>query len=353
MGSHQAYMRLALELAEKGRATVSPNPLVGCVVVKNGRIVGKGYHKKAGEPHAEVHALRQAGIKATGATLYTTLEPCSHWGRTPPCTQDIIKAGIKEVVIGLEDPNWRIHGIEELKKHGIKVIAGILEEEAKKQNEIFVKFISKHMPFVILKMAVTADGMIAAPDSKHISSKASRTIVHQLRTQVDAVMVGKNTVAADNPRLTPRFVKGKDPMKIVADSLLGIPENSILLRKPKKLIIATTNKASLPKIKKLERKGAAIIICEAKKGKISLADMMKKLAQLKITSVLLESGGELASAALEAKVVDKIILFISPKAAGKGTPLFGKIAHENPIRLNRPQIRHVAEDVMIEGYVKG
>ena len=345
-------MHLALDLAEQGRATASPNPLVGCVIVKNGKIIGKGYHKKTGDWHAEVHALKQAGSKAKGATLYTTLEPCSHWGRTPPCTQAIIKAGIKEVVIALEDPNWRIHGIEELKKHGIKVITGVLEEEARKQNEIFVKFISKHMPFVILKLAVTADGMIASPDMKHISSKASRTVVHQLRTQVDAVMVGKNTVAADNPKLTPRFVKGKDPVKIVADSSLSIPESSTLLTKPKKLIIVTTNQASLSKIKKLEKKGASIIVCGTKKGKINLADMMKKLAQLKITSILLESGGNLAASALEAKVVDKIILFISPKTAGKGMPLFGK-SDKNPIRLKYPQVRHVGEDVMIEGYVKG
>jgi diaminohydroxyphosphoribosylaminopyrimidine deaminase/5-amino-6-(5-phosphoribosylamino)uracil reductase len=352
MNKHEKFMHFALQLAEKGRATVSPNPLVGCVIVKKGRIIGKGYHKKAGEPHAEIHALKQAGFRARGATLYTTLEPCSHWGRTPPCTQAIIKAGIREVVIALEDPNWRIHGIEELRKHGIRVVKGILEQEAKKQNEVFVKYISKHMPFVILKMAVTADGKIAIPGSRHVTSKASRAIVHQLRTQVDAVMVGKNTVVADNPRLTPRLVKGKNPLKIVVDSSLSIPNDALLLHRPKKLIIATTNKAPLSKIRHLEKEGVMVIVCAAKNGKVSINDMMKKLAQLKVTSILLESGGSLALAAFRAKVVDRVVLFISPKVVGKGTPLLnGSTRAGKPIRLKHPYVRHVGQDVMIEGYV--
>jgi diaminohydroxyphosphoribosylaminopyrimidine deaminase / 5-amino-6-(5-phosphoribosylamino)uracil reductase len=357
MNQHKAFMQIALDLAEKGRASSSPNPMVGCVVVKSGKIVGRGYHQKAGDWHAEVYALREAGKKAEGATLYTTLEPCSHWGRTPPCTQAIIKAGIKEVVIALKDPNWRIHGIEELKKHKIRAITGVLEKEARKQNEVFVKFISTHMPFVILKIASTKDGFIApigGVGKYQITSRSSRTLVHKIRTEVDAVMVGRRTVETDNPLLTPRLFKGKDPFKVVVDSTLAIPLESNLFRRPKKLIIATTSKSPISIIKSIEKKGAAVLMCHQKNGKVDITDMMKKLAQSKISSVLLESGGALGENAIREKTVDKVALFVSPKVFEEGIPAFfrqGGKSIENAISLKQRTKRMIGEDVLIEGYI--
>src|SRR3989339_1454200 len=189
-------MDIAIKLAEKGKGTTSPNPMVGCVVVKRGRIIGKGYHKKAGEEHAEVIALNQAGKKANNSTLYVNLEPCSHWGKTPPCTEKIVESGVREVIIGMEDPNPLVDGFKELKFRGLKTKIGILEKEARKLNEVFIKYIKTKRPFVILKVAMSVDGKIATStgDSKYITSKEARTYVHQLRSDVDAVMVGLNTV---------------------------------------------------------------------------------------------------------------------------------------------------------------
>ncbi len=356
MNLHEKYMRIALELAEKGRSTASPNPMVGCIIMKGGKIIGRGYHKKAGKPHAEAIALRQAGKNARGAAMYVTLEPCSHFGRTPPCSRAIIAAGIKEVIIAHKDPNPKIHGIGDLKHAGIKTNVGICEKEAKKMNEVFAKYITTRMPFVILKLATTLDGNIAASagSSSYITSKESRTLVHKMRTEVDAVMVGKNTVLRDNPRLTPRYAKGKDPWKVVVDSRAEIPLRCNLMKCPHKLILAVTGKADWKKVQVLAKKGVAIIVCPQKKGKVHLNYLMKELGKKNIASVMIEAGQSLATAALKEGIVDKILVFIAPKISGEGMRAIGDlgIRHmKKALQLKDVRIKKIGDDVLVEGYL--
>ena len=354
--SHKKYMELAIKLAEKGNGSTSPNPMVGCIVVKRGRIVGKGFHRKAGTEHAEVLALNDAGKKAINSTLYVNLEPCSHWGRTPPCTEKIVEAGVREVIIGMDDPNPLVDGFRELKFRGLKTKIGILDKEAKKLNEIYIKFMKTKRPFVILKVAMSMDGKIATStgDSKYITSKEARTYVHQLRSEVDAVMVGLNTVLRDNPELTPRLVKGKDPMKIVVDSSLKIQKNCNLMKNPAKLIIAVTNKASKNGIKKMQQKGVTIIGTKSNMGMVDLQDLMKQLGKHEITSVMIEGGSELNSSAIKSGVVDKILIFTAPKIIGNGLGAIGNLGInkiDKAINLKNSVAKKIGKDILIEGYL--
>jgi len=349
-------MELAIKLAEKGRGSTSPNPMVGCIVVKRGRIVGKGFHKKAGTEHAEVLALNDAGKKAINSTLYVNLEPCSHWGRTPPCTEKIVESGVREVIIGMEDPNPLVEGFRELKFRGLKTKIGILEKEAKKLNEAYIKWMKTKRPFVTIKVAMSADGRIATKtgDSKYITSKDARAYVHQLRTEADAVMVGLNTVLRDNPELTPRLYKGKDPMKVVVDSSLKIPKNCNLMKDPAKLIIATTAKAPKGEIKKLQQKGINIIIAKTNKGLVDLEDLMKQLGKHEITSIMIEGGSELNSSAIKEGVVDKILIFTAPKLIGNGLGAIGNLGVDKinkAINLKNPVVKKIGNDILIEGYL--
>ena len=356
MISHKKYMDLTLKLAEKGRGLTSPNPMVGCIIVKRGRIVGKGFHKKAGTEHAEVFAINDAGKKAVNSTMYVNLEPCSHWGRQPPCTEKIVESGVREVIIGIKDPNPLVDGFMELKLRGIKTKIGILEKESKKLNEIFIKYIRAKRPFVIIKVAMTADGKIATKtgDSKYITSREARTYVHGLRAEVDAVMVGLNTVLRDNPELTPRLVKGKDPMKIVVDSKLRIPKNCNFMKEPGKLIIATTSQASKKDIARLQQKGVNVIITKSNKGLVDLQDLMKQLGKHEITSVMIEGGSELNSSAIKAGVVDKILIFTAPKIIGNGLGAIGNLGIkkiDKAINLKNPVTRKIGNDILIEAYL--
>ncbi|MBI2657785.1 bifunctional diaminohydroxyphosphoribosylaminopyrimidine deaminase/5-amino-6-(5-phosphoribosylamino)uracil reductase RibD [Candidatus Woesearchaeota archaeon] len=349
-------MDLTIKLAEKGRGLTSPNPMVGCIIVKRGRIVGKGFHKKAGTEHAEVLALNDAGKKAVNSTMYVSLEPCSHWGRTPPCTERIVEAGVREVIIGMKDTNPLVDGFRELKFRGLKTKIGILDKEAKKLNEAYIKYMKTKRPFVIIKVAMSADGRIATKsgDSKYITSTEARTYVHQLRTEVDAVMVGLNTVLRDNPELTPRLAKGKDPMKIVVDSSLKIPKNCNLMKNPAKLIIAVTNRASKGDIKKMQQKGVTIIPAKSKMGMVDLQDLMKQLGKHEITSVMIEGGSELNSSAIKDKMVDKIIIFTAPKIIGNGLGAIGNLGInkiDKAINLKDSFVRKIGKDIMIEGYL--
>ena len=356
MISHKKYMELAIKLAERGKGVTSPNPMVGCIVVKRGRIVGKGFHRKAGTEHAEVLAINDAGKKAVNSTLYVNLEPCSHWGRTPPCTEKIVEAGVREVIIGMEDPNPLVDGFRELKFRGLKTKIGILDKEAKKLNEAYTKFMKTKRPFVILKVAMSVDGKIATStgDSKYITSKEARTYVHQLRSEVDAVMVGLNTVLRDNPELTPRLVKGKDPMKIVVDSKLKIPKNCNLMKNPAKLIIATTNNALKNTIKKFQQKGINVIITKSKSGFVDLDDLMKQLGKHEITSVMIEGGSQLNSSAIKEGIVDKALIFAAPKIIGNGIGAIGSLGIkkiDKAINLKNPIVKKIGKDVLIEGYL--
>lgn len=357
MISHKRYMAIAIDLAKKGMGSVSPNPLVGCIIVKRGRIVGRGYHEKYGEEHAEVNALRDAGKKAKNAAMYVNLEPCSHWGKTSPCTEKIVEAGIREVIVALEDPNPLVDGYKELKFRGLKTRIGILREEAMKLNEFYIKYMKTKMPFVILKLAMSIDGKIATStgDSKYITSNEARKYVHQIRNDVDAVMIGINTVIRDNPILDSRLVKGKNPIKVIVDSGLKIPERAKVLDEPDKVIIATTKKASKSKIEKLQQKGVRIIVLNSRGGMVDLMDLAKELGKSEIASVMIEGGAELSGSAIREKIVDKLLVFTAPKIIGNGLgPIknLGIKKVNKAIELKNVSTSKIGRDFLIEGYLK-
>lgn len=358
------YMRLALELAEKARGRTSPNPMVGAVIVKDGQIVGKGYHLKAGTFHAEIHALREAGEKAKGATMYVNLEPCSHFGRTPPCTDAIINAGISRVFVAMEDPNPLVggRGIKKLAEAGIEVKVGLLEEEAKKLNEIFIKYITTKTPFVLLKMAMTLDGKIASRTghSKWITGEAAREKVHYLRNYYDAVLVGVNTVFKDNPSLTCRILAGRDPIRIILDSRARTPVEAqvIIQDSAAPTYIVVTDRAPYDRVESLRATKARVIQVPAdEQGRVSLKDLMVKLGEMEITGVLVEGGAEVAASFLEAGLVDKMLTFISPKIVGGRTapgPVggLGRERVDKAIKLSHLTFGSVGGDFFIEGYVR-
>src|SRR3990167_17838 len=286
MNDKEYYMGIAILLARKGIGWTSPNPAVGAVIVKGGKIIGKGYHKRIGLCHAEINALKEAGARTNGGEMYVTLEPCNHFGKTPPCTDAIIKAGIKKVFVGMKDPNPLVSGkgIKRLLNAGIKVETGMLEEKCRYINEPYIKYMKTRAPFVTLKLASTLDGKIAsaAGDSKWITGEAARRFAHRMRAEADAVMVGIGTVLKDNPELTTRLVKGKDPVRIVVDSKLRIPVNARVLNKKRgSIIIATTKKRGQgtgvrgQKIKKIEATGAEVLALTSKTGEVDLNALMK------------------------------------------------------------------------------
>lgn len=368
MNSHEAYMNRALQLAKEGWGRTNPNPLVGAVIVKDNEIIGEGFHKLLGGPHAEVEAFNNCKQDANGSTIYVNLEPCSHYGRTPPCAKKIIESGIKKVVIAMEDPNPLVsgQGIKMLEDAGIEVITGVLEQEARVLNEIFIKYISKKTPFVIMKTAMTMDGKIASVsgDSKWISGEDSRQHVHMLRDRVSAIMVGINTVLVDNPALTTRLNsgKGKDPIRIIVDSKGVIPIDSkvINVQSSAGVILATTSLIKSDKEKQLKNCGVKVLKLDSSdcEGYVDLTKLMQELYKLEIDSVLLEGGGNLNAAALKCGIVDKVMSFIAPKIIGgtnAKTPVEGEGINlmSDAVRLTNINIQRFDEDILIEGYVKG
>lgn len=358
------FMGRALEIAAKGSGYTNPNPLVGAVIVKEGRIIGEGYHEVYGGNHAEVNAINNAVEDVKGSTMYVTLEPCSHYGKTPPCAKALVEKGIKKVVIGLKDPNPLVSGkgIEILKSNGIEVVVGVLEDQGKKLNEIFLKYITTKTPFCVMKTAMTLDGKIAATtgDSKWITGEISRKYVHNLRHKLSGIMIGVGTVIADDPLLTTRvdFIGGKDPTRIIIDSSGRMPlEAKVLnLKSNAKTIIATTEKAHKDKIRALEEKGAEIIITSIKNNGVDLRELMKKIGEMNIDSILLEGGSKINYSALEAGIVDKVNAFISPKIVGGDTAKTpvggeGKKYMKDAILLKDTEIHHFGDDIMVEGYV--
>ncbi len=360
---NEKYMRLALRLAEKARGRTSPNPMVGAVVVKNGKVLATGYHKKAGEPHAEAIALRKAGKKAKGATLYVTLEPCSHTNkRTPPCTPLVVSSGIKRVFVATIDPNPHVsgNGIRTLRKAGIEVAAGVLEAEAKKLNEAFIKHITTGMPFVTLKIAQTLDGKIATAtgESQWITGEEARQEGHRLRDSHDAILVGVNTVLNDDPSLTARIPGGRDPIRIIVDSKLRTPTSAKIItqKSSARTYIAALPTASKDKLVGLLDAGAEIVLAREKSGKVDLKHLMKMLGSYGVTSVLIEGGAEVNASALKAGIVDKVVMFIAPLlmtgvdslcAVGGRSPV--KLKHA--IKLNQVSLRTIGQDLMLEGYI--
>ncbi len=321
------FLQLALGLAEKGRGRTSPNPLVGAVVVKNSGIVGQGYHKKAGSAHAEVLALTAAGRKAANATLYVNLEPCCHYGRTHPCTGEIIKAGIKRVVFCIKDPNPLVagKGAIQLRKAGISVTSGILKNEAQRLNEVYLKYIKTDRPFVTLKTAQTLDGRIATTDgnSKWITGVKARKLAHQLRAENDAVAVGSGTVRTDDPQLTVRSVRGENPYRIIVSRQANFSSSLNLFRNndDARTILATTEKSS----NKIKSKNLIVWTIRENKDGLSLDDLLDKAGQFGITSLLVEGGGTLATSFIKAGLVDKHYLGIAPKIVGNGISSVGEL----------------------------
>ena len=355
------FMARAYALAEKAIGRTSPNPMVGAVIVKDGKIIGEGYHKKADMPHAEVEAMNSVVDKSMlkGATLYTLLEPCCHYGRTGPCTKVIIEAGFGRVVASAQDPNPKVNGkgFEELRKAGIKTECGIMERETRKLNEAFIKYVTTKRAFVILKAAMTLDGKIATTTgmSKWISSEESRRYVHELRNRVDAVIVGINTVLYDNPRLTCRINGGKDPLRIILDSKLRIPIDSRILA-DKNALIATTTQCDREKKRALEEKGIGVIMVGKNGSRVDLKELMYEMVLRGITHIMIEGGSEVSAAALKEGIVDKLIYFISPKIVGgrdAKTPLGGEGIKnmDQAINLRDVEIRKIGNDIIVEGYI--
>jgi diaminohydroxyphosphoribosylaminopyrimidine deaminase/5-amino-6-(5-phosphoribosylamino)uracil reductase len=361
---HEFFMKKALALAKKGLGYTSPNPMVGAVIVKDGEVIGKGYHQAAGRAHAEVNAIEDAGVRAKGATLYVNLEPCNHTGRTPPCTRKILEAGVKRVVVALEDPNTiAAGGSDFLKQNGIEVLTGVCKGQAARLNEAFLKYVNTKNPFVTLKCAATLDGRIATRtgDSRWVTGEKSRRYVHRLRHAVDAILVGIGTVHADNPSLTARLESGKgtDPVRIVLDTHLSIsPEANILkLASNSDTILVTGKSISEAKKKEVVRKGVRLLAQPVKNGRIDLSPLMAELGAMGITSLLIEGGSRVIASAFNSGIVDKALFFYAPKILGgdDGIPICrgpGPRLMKDCTRAKNIRVRRFDDDVMIEAYIR-
>lgn len=359
MSNHEFYMDLALTNAQTLKGQTDPNPLVGSVIVHDNRIVGIGTHLKAGEPHAEIHALRMAGDMSRGATIYVTLEPCSHFGRTGPCAQAIIDAGITKVVIATLDPNPLVagNGVRMLQEAGIEVIVGIREEESQKMNEVFNKFIVDKTPFVTLKAAATLDGKIATHslDSKWITASEARLDVHLMRSQHMAILVGVGTVIEDDPELTARVSTGRNPLRIVLDSTLRIPLYSKLVTDG--LVdtwIFTSRNYDTEKRKTLEDRGISIMET-SHESQVDVQDVMRILGEKGISSLFIEGGGTINAAFLEKDLIDKVVFYFAPKlVGGKTAPTFiegsGVEWMKDAIDLRDGEFSKVGQDFKFTGY---
>jgi diaminohydroxyphosphoribosylaminopyrimidine deaminase/5-amino-6-(5-phosphoribosylamino)uracil reductase len=366
--THEEYMARALELAEKGRGFTSPNPMVGAVVVKDGRVVAEGYHQRFGEAHAEVNALRQAGETARGATLYVTLEPCCHFGKTPPCTRAVIEAGVTKVVMAMEDPHPLVagKGRAELERAGILVESGLLEGRARRLNEWFSKYATTGMPFFTAKAAMTLDGKIATRTghSRWITGEAAREYVHWLRGGVDAVMVGSRTVEADDPMLTTRLRRGaiengRDAVRVIVDGdARSSPDRKVFsLKSSAPTLVAVKTTAAAERKRALRDAGADVIEIGPRGDKVDLVQLAQILGKRNIASVLIEGGGGLLAAALEAGIIDKVLFFVAPKIiGGKDAPTpvegLGVERMDEALRLENVSTRQFGDDILIEGYIR-
>jgi len=360
-------MKMALELAEKGRGWTSPNPMVGAVVVKEGRVVGRGFHRAAGLPHAEVEAIEDAGSAAAGATIYVTLEPCNHVGRTPPCTEKILAAGIRRVVVAMEDPNPNVKGGggDHLRRRGVAVDVGVCRKEAMRQNEAFVKYITTRRPFTAVKCAATLDGRLATRtgDSKWITGNSARAHVHRLRHAMDGILVGIGTVAADDPSLTarpgPDFGPAKDPVRFICDTRLSIsPSAKVLhLDSASETFIICGYSAPERRRKALEKVGVRVLEAPAGGRGIALDPLMDRLGAMGITSLLIEGGGRIVASALKEGIVDRVYLFYGPKilCGDDGVAMCrgpGPERLADAISIRNLQLHRFDDDVLIEGDVQ-
>lgn len=358
------HMKTALGLAARGAGWVSPNPMVGAVLVREGEVVGRGWHRRYGAPHAEVEALRVAGARARGATLYVTLEPCNHHGRTPPCTTAILAAGVRRVVAATPDPNPAVTGggTDFLRKQGVEVELGLLADEARRLNEAWFKWVETGLPFVIAKAACSLDGKVATPsgESQWLTGQQARAFGHRLRHACDAILVGVGTVLADDPQLTTRLPgrPGKDPLRVVLDSRLRLPLGARLLHlnSPAPTLIATTEQAPADKRKALQEMGAEVLPLPAEGGRVALLPLLKELGRRQIQSVLLEGGPEILGAFFDQRLVDKFYFFFAPKILG-GKEAYPAVAGKGVARLleahrvEELRVRRLGPDLLLSGYL--
>lgn len=356
------YMKRAITLARRGEAWVSPNPMVGAVIVKKGRVIGQGFHQTFGGNHAEINAINRASESIEGATIYVNLEPCTHYGKTPPCCECIIMQKPARVVIGNVDPNPLVSGkgIASLKQHGIETTVGVLNEECMHLNERFFAFITSGFPFVTLKFAQTIDGRIAttAGQSRWISSDLSLRFAHRLRSAHDAVLIGVNTLIQDDPELTVRLMRGKNPLRVIADSSLRIPLEAKALQNQSgaKTIVATTAKASPEKRARLKNMGIeTIVIGDDKNHRVDLKMLFAELGKRGISSVLIEGGAALITSILKGNLADRIVIVIAPKIVGKGIEAVGNLGIstiDESLRITYRKISRKGADIILDGRIQ-
>ncbi len=349
-------MKRALRLARRGMGRVSPNPMVGAVIVRAGRIIAEGWHRKFGADHAEIDALKQVGGSVRGATIYVTLEPCCHWGKTPPCVDTLTEQGIKRVVIGTLDPNPLVNGkgAQILRDHGIEVSVGAMEQAARGLNEIYVHYIQASLPFITIKYAQSLDGRIATVqgNSRWISSERARKFSHRLRAQHDAIMVGRGTVLADDPLLTVRLAKGKNPLRICLDSKLRIPLDAQVLQDEGRTLIVTTDEHEKDKIEKIRKLGKEVLVNQkGADGRIALRPLLKALAERGIASILVEGGAEIITALLKEGLVKRMVVITAPLILGKGIEAIGDLGIidlERAIRPSSYKVSRIGSDVIFD-----
>jgi len=355
-------MRRALDLAAKSLGRTSPNPAVGAVIVRGGRIIGEGFHRRAGLPHAEREALRRVNGTVRGATIYVNLEPCSHYGRTPPCADALVAAGIKRVVIGMVDPNPSVRGrgLRRLRRAGIQVKTGVLREDCEQLNEDFTCFMRAGKPFVIVKLAASLDGRIATAsgDSRWISGEQSRRLVHELRNRVDAVVVGAETVRIDDPQLTCRIRGGRDPLRVILDGRLTISPSARVCtqRSPARTLVATVKEnGQTEKRSRLESAGVEVLCLPGKDGRLQFRSLLEELGRRGVKSVLLEGGGQTVAAAFREGVVDKVMFFYAPLLLGsEGRALIGPLGVDRVAagcKLHTMEVQRIGSDIMLSAYV--
>ncbi|MGB0388055.1 MAG: bifunctional diaminohydroxyphosphoribosylaminopyrimidine deaminase/5-amino-6-(5-phosphoribosylamino)uracil reductase RibD [Ardenticatenaceae bacterium] len=363
----QDYMAEALHLAQKGRGTSAPNPMVGCVIVRDGQVVGRGWHERAGEPHAEVFALREAQERARGATAYVTLEPCNHVGRTPACSESLIAAGISEVHVAMVDPNPIVagRGIERLRAAGIRVYVGTHEAEARRLNEVFIHYITTRRPFVIAKWAMTIDGRIATHTghSRWVTGAAARAHVHRTRHDVSAILVGRGTALADNPRLTTRLAENnqpRHPLRVVLDSRGTLPTTLRLFDPalPGQTLVATTEQASSAWLNKLDQQGVELLVLSPNsKGRVPLLPLLHELGQRQLSSLLVEGGAEVHASFFAQGMVNKVHAYIAPKLVGgrnAPAPLGGDGVRtmDQATQLAWQRVEPLGDDLLLVAHVK-
>ena len=359
----EKYMALALELAEKGRGKVEPNPMVGAVLVKDGEIVGKGYHQVFGGAHAEIHAIHEGGTNCRGATLHVSMEPCAHYGKTAPCVDAIIKAGIRKVVAAVVDPNpiTSGKGIQQLKEAGIEVVVGVMEMQAKRLNGPFFKLMQKELPYITVKWAMSIDGKIATHtgESRWITSDESRKYAHKIRGQMDGILVGINTVVRDDPLLTCRIEGGRNPKRIVVDSSAILPVNSRLLStiNEGEIIVAVSKNAQRNRVEKLEQLGCKIVQTKDMNGRVDLKELFQRLGEMKLTNILVEGGSRVITSVIEGRIADRVMVFVAPiiiGGAGAKSPVLGTGINKisEAAEIDEIEIKRFSNDIVIEGTLK-